>query len=67
MSNTIRVRLLFADQGAFHSEDLRLPAKAFEGYERLIDGLREDPGLLKQLYLDVHRLSAAWILEEGGD
>jgi hypothetical protein len=67
LSDTIRIRLLFADQGAFHSEDLRLPAKAFDEYDRLIDGLREDPDLLKQLYLDVSRLSAAWILEEGGD
>ncbi|MFC1662192.1 hypothetical protein ACFL3S_12210 [Gemmatimonadota bacterium] len=67
MSDTVRVRLLFADRGAFHSEDLQLPSVAFEGYERLIDGLREDPGLLKRLYLDVDRLSAAWVLEEEED
>jgi hypothetical protein len=61
------VRLLFADRGAFHSEDLELPATAFDRYDRLIDGLREDSGLLKKLYLDVERLSAAWILDDGDD
>ena len=57
----VRIRLLFADQGAFHQETLELPEAVVEGYERLIDGLREDPGILKKVYLDLGRLTAAWV------
>lgn len=67
MSDTIRVRILFADQGSFHSEDLELHASAFEGYDRLIDGLQEDENLLKRLHLDMGRVAGAWILGEDED
>ena len=60
----VRVRLLFADAGAFHHQDLEVPASSVQGYDRLIDGLQEDPGLLKGLYLDLGRLCAAWLVEE---
>lgn len=60
----IRVRLLFADSGAFHHEDLELPASVIRGYDRLIDSLQEDPGILEGLYLDFGRLCAAWVLPE---
>lgn len=67
MSDTIRVRILFADQGSFHSEDLDLPASAFDQYDRLIDGLQEDEDLLKRLHLDMGRVSGAWILGQNED
>lgn len=68
MSDTkIKVRLLFVDSGAFHHETLELPASAVEGHDRLIDGIREDPGLLKGIYLDVGRLCAAWRVDEETD
>lgn len=57
----IRIRLLFADEGAFHTQDLRVPASTVDGYERIIDGLREDPQVLKKVYLDMNRLAAAWV------
>jgi hypothetical protein len=60
----LRIRVLFADGGAFHHEDLTVPASSLQPYDRLIDGLREDPDLLKGLYLDVERLCAAWLLED---
>lgn len=60
----VRIRLLFADRGAFHHETLEVPASAVEGYDRLIDGIREDPEVLKRMYLDLDRLAAAWV-EEG--
>jgi len=60
----IRIRLLFADEGAFHTQDLRVPTSAVEEYERIIDGLREDPEVLKKIYLDLNRLAAAWVVDE---
>jgi hypothetical protein len=60
----VRIRVLFADGGAFHHEDLTVPSASLEPYDRLIDGLREDPELLKGLYLDVDRLCAAWLVED---
>ncbi|MGW8265311.1 MAG: hypothetical protein ACWGSQ_03020 [Longimicrobiales bacterium] len=60
----LRIRLLFADDGAFHHESLNVPVSVVEGYDRLIDGLREDPVVLKKVYLDLGRLTAAWVEEE---
>lgn len=60
----VRIRLLFADSGAFHHEDLSVPFSAVSEYDRLIDGLREDPRLLKQAYFDTARLCAAWVVDE---
>jgi hypothetical protein len=60
----VSVRLLFADSGAFHTLDLELPAMNLEGYDRLIDGLQEDQALLKEVYLDVGRLCAAWVVDD---
>ncbi|RMH17115.1 MAG: hypothetical protein D6701_07965 [Gemmatimonadetes bacterium] len=56
------VRLLFVDEGSYHHEDVQVPAEAIEDYERLIDFLREDPAVLKQVYVDVERLCAAHLL-----
>lgn len=56
----VTVRLLFVDQGLYHHEDVELPADSVEAYERLIDCLREDPVVLKRVYVDVDRLVAAY-------
>jgi hypothetical protein len=61
---TIRIRILFADEGAFHTQDLSLPMSVVEDYDRLIDGLREDPAVLKKVHLDLGRLAAAWVADE---
>ena len=65
-SARVRVRLLLADDGAFHQETISIPRVALDGYERLIDCLREDPGVLKEVYVDVARLAAAWLVEGEG-
>lgn len=63
----VRIRLLIADEGAFHTQDMSLPGSVVADYDRLIDGLREDPVVLKKVYLDLGRLAAAWVEEEGED
>ncbi len=60
--NRIRVpvRLVFADRGSFHELVVRLPADLLAGYERLIDALREDPGITGEVFVDPRRLVAAY-------
>lgn len=58
------VRLLFVDEGSYHHELIRVPAEALEGYERIIDCLREEPSVLKRVYVDVERLCSASVVEE---
>ncbi len=59
MSDTVKVRLLFADEGSFHHEKIRVEVSALDGYDRLIDALREEPSILKSNYIDVDRLVSA--------
>ena len=61
---SVKIRVLFVDEGHYHHETLRVPKAALDGYERLIDGLREDPEVLKAVYVDVDRLCAAWIVDD---
>jgi hypothetical protein len=58
-----RVRLLFADDGAYHRETLTLPSESLDRYERLIDCLREDPDVLARVHVDVDRLCAAYLVD----
>jgi len=60
----VRIRLLFADQGAYHHEDVAIPAGALERHERIIDCLREDPAVLKRLHVDLERLCSASVMDE---
>ena len=59
---TVRVRLLFADSGSFYEQDLDVPASSVDGVDRLIDAFQENPELLKETYVDLDRLSAAWLV-----
>lgn len=61
---TRRVRLLFVDEGSYHRETISVPAGALSSYERLIDFLREEPAVLEQVYVDVGRLCAAYVVGE---
>ncbi len=56
----VTVRLVFADGGSYHTEEVTLPAASVDGYDRLIDCFREDPKVLKKIYVDVERLVAAY-------
>lgn len=58
-----RVRLVLADGGEFYRQDVDVPSAAFAEYERLIDCLREDPVVLKELYIDYDRLVSAQVLD----
>ena len=60
-----KVRLLFVDDGSFHHEEVEIPTAAMEGYDRLIDCLREDPSVLKRLHVDVSRVCSAELASEG--
>ena len=64
MSDTRTVRLLFVDEGSYHHEEIQIPSAALDEYERLIDCVREDPAVLKQLFVDVDRLCAAHLVGE---
>jgi len=65
VSDSLRtVRLLFVDEGSYHHELIRLPAEALDGYERIIDCLREEPSVLKRVYVDVDRLCSASVVDE---
>jgi hypothetical protein len=66
LSQRARVRLLFVDGGAYHQETVTLPSEVIAGYDRLIDALREDPAVLKEVYIDVGRLAAAWLVTDEG-
>ena len=63
---TVRVRLLFVDGGAYHHEDIDIPAASTDAYDRLIDCVREDPVVLKRVYVDIDRLCAAYLTDEQG-
>ena len=60
---SVRVRLLFADQGSFHHEEVDVDGKALEKYDRLIDFLREDEDFLKRMFVDVERLCSATVVD----
>jgi hypothetical protein len=62
----IPVRLVFADRGSFHDLLVHLPAEGLDQYERLIDALREDPGITGEIFVDSRRLVAAYIEMDQG-
>jgi len=61
-----KVRLLFVDEGQFHNVDLSVPTEILDRYDRLIDALREDDAVLREMYVDVARLCAVWRLDAQG-
>lgn len=59
-----RVRLVFADEGTFHTETVHIPVARIAEYERLIDLLREDATVSRQMYVDLKRLVSAFVVED---
>lgn len=59
MAKSVKVRLLFVDDGEYHHETVDIPADSIDGHERLIDCLREDEAVQKKVFVDVDRLVAA--------
>ncbi|HYW13128.1 MAG TPA: hypothetical protein VE871_14305 [Longimicrobium sp.] len=62
---TVRVRLVFADQGTFHAESVHVPLDMLGRYDRLVDLLREEESVTRQLYVDMSRLVSAYVEGEG--
>jgi hypothetical protein len=60
---TVKVRLVFADGGAFYREDVEIPAESLAKHERLLDCLREDAKVLARVHVDASRLCAAFVLD----
>lgn len=56
----VPVRLVFADRGSFHELVVQLPEAMLQGYDRLIDALREEPGITGEIFVDPRRLVAAY-------
>jgi len=59
VSKTVKVRLLFVDDGEYHHETVEIPAGSIDAHQRLIDCLREDDAVQKKIFVDVDRLVAA--------
>jgi hypothetical protein len=59
-----RIRLVFADDGTFHTETVVVRADQLAAHERLIDLLREEPSVTKHLYMDLKRLVSAYVVGE---
>jgi hypothetical protein len=65
MSNaSVKVRLLFVDDGEYHNETVDIPAASIAKYDRLIDCLREDSDVLARMYVDVDRLVSACVKDD---
>lgn len=60
---SLKIKLLFVDDGEYHDERVDVPAKSVDAYDRLIDFIREDPLVLKHLHVDMDRLCAAYRVE----
>lgn len=59
----VKIRLLFVDEGSYHHEEVEIPASSLEGFDRLIDCIREDDAVQKRVYVDVARLCSANVVE----
>jgi hypothetical protein len=64
IAQTVTVRLVFADQGTFHAETVRVPAEVLGRYDRLIDLLREAEDVTRQMYVDLNRLVSACVVDD---
>jgi hypothetical protein len=60
----IPVKLVFADRGAFHDVVLQLPSDVLARHDRIIDALREEPSITGEVYVDLRRLVAAYVVAE---
>ena len=65
VGQTVPVRLVFADQGTFHAETVHVPLSVLGRYDRLIDLLREEESVTRQMYVDLGRLVSAYVVSDG--
>ena len=62
VGQTVPVRLVFADQGTFHAETVHVPVDKLARYDRLVDLLREEESVTRQMYVDMTRLVSAYVV-----
>jgi hypothetical protein len=67
VGQTVPVRLVFADQGTFHAETVHVPLSVLGQYDRLVDLLREEESVTRQMYLDMARLVSAYVVKDGDE
>ena len=60
----VPVQLVFADRGAFRDLVVQLPSDVLARHERIIDALREEPSITGEVYVDLRRLVAAYLVPE---
>lgn len=60
----VPVQLVFADRGAFRDLVVQLPSEVLARHERIIDALREEPSITGEVYVDLRRLVAAYLVPE---
>ncbi len=63
-NNRATIRLVFADEGTFHAETIQVELGKLEQYDRLIDLIREEPSVTRNVYVDLDRLVSAMIEEK---
>jgi hypothetical protein len=63
----VPVQLVFADRGAFRDVVVQLPAEVLSRHERIIDALREEPSITGEIYVDLRRLVAAYLMPNGDE
>lgn len=59
-----RIRLVFAHDGAVHTEVVTVPADRLQQYDRLIDLFREETDITRRLYVDLRKLVMASVIDE---
>jgi hypothetical protein len=64
VGQTVPVRLVFADQGTFHAETVHVPLSVLGQYDRLVDMLREEESVTRQMYVDMARLVSAYVVTD---
>lgn len=64
VGQTVPVRLVFADQGTFHAETVHVPLSVLGQYDRLVDLLREEESVTRQMYVDMGRLVSAYVVTD---
>ncbi len=60
----IRVRVLYVDRGAYHSEVVSVPGAGMVDHARLVDFLVEDEAVAAECYIDSKRLCSAQIVTD---
>jgi len=62
-ASDVVIRILLADEGTFHHEEVSVPAATLERHARLVDALLEDEDILHRFHVDPARLCSAQVVQ----